>query len=89
MLLVQFRLRANHLRFDPQTELDSLPVGFLGQTGDAVGEFVGGHFPVAQRLRVAMAGIFVAEPTVIQQEHIHSEFFGLSHKRNHFDLFEI
>ena len=80
MLLEQLALRVDHLRLDPDAELHS---GFLSrvcQCFDASGKFVMSHFPVTQACMVIFARIFVSEPSVIKQEHVHAQVLCFFHQ---------
>ena len=79
MFLIQFAFRIDHLGFDPDTEFYSGAVGSTHQSADAIRQFGGGRLPIAKPRLVAAAGIFITEPTVIEQEHIYPKMFGLFH----------
>ena len=72
VLLGQLALGVDHLRFDPDAELQSLRVGVGGDVVDAFGEFRGVHLPVAQSGVGVVARVFVAEPAVVEDEHFQS-----------------
>lgn len=81
VLFVELAAGIDHLGFDPQTESDPLAFGRFDQTGNASGQFVVGLIPVSESLRVAVARVLVAEPSVVQQEHLHAEPGGIVHDR--------
>ena len=45
-----------------------------------MGELVGGLLPVAQALGVAMAGMLIAKPSIIEQEHVYTQAYGIAHQ---------
>ena len=75
ILFKQFTLRIHHFRFNPETELHSFFFSRLNQRIDSIRKFVGRYIPVAQSGCIAAAFVFVAKPSVIQQEHVYTEFF--------------
>ena len=75
MLFKQFTLRIHHFRFNPETELHTFFFSCLNQRIDSIRKFVGRYIPVAQSGCIAAAFVFVAKPSVIQQEHVYTEFF--------------
>ena len=87
--LVKFAAGADHFGFDPESETDAFTCGSFDQTGYAARQFVAGCLPVAEPLRIAVAGMFVAEPTVVEQEHIHTECRRVVHDCCEFLLIEI
>ena len=89
MLLVKFALGADHFRFNPDAELDVAFGSFVHQLLDAVGELVFRFVPVTQALCVAVAFVFVAEPSVVEQEHVHAQFHGIAHEFHQLILVEI
>ena len=88
MFLIQFAFRIDHLGFDPDTEFYSGAVGSTHQSADAIRQFGGGRLPIAKPRLVAAAGIFITEPTVIEQEHIDTEDRRLPHKMAQFLFIE-
>ena len=80
MLLEQFTFGVYHLRFDPDTEFHSGFFGRLHECGNTARQFGFHHFPVAQSGIVAVARMLVAEPAIIQQEHIYTQMFGFFHQ---------
>ena len=45
--------------------------------------------PVSQSLGVAVAFVFVSEPSVVEQEHIHAQFYGIAHQFYQLVLVEV
>ena len=89
MLLVELALGVDHLRLNPETEPDALLLSLLGETTDAVGEFVFGLIPVAETLSVAVTGILVAEPSVVEQEHVDAEFLSFADEAHELVLVKV
>ena len=89
MLFVQFALGIHHFGLNPDAELDAFFLRFFNKLGHLSGQFVGGFLPVTQTLGVAVAGIFVTKPSVIQQEHVHTELYGIAHQIAELFLIEV
>ena len=89
VLLVQFAFGIDHFRFDPDAELDVAFGRLVHQFLDAVGQLVFRLLPVAQPLGVAVAFVLVAEPSVVEQEHVHAQFHGVVHQADQFVLVEV
>ena len=54
-----------------------------------MGQFGFVFLSVAESLCVAVAGIFVAEPSVVEQKHIHAELCGIVHKMGELFFIEV
>ena len=80
MLLIELTLRVHHLRLNPQTELHAGVLRGLYEGGDATGEFRVCRLPVAETGMVVLTGILVAEPSVVEEEHLHAEVLGILHQ---------
>ena len=52
-------------------------------------QLAGGLLPVAQALMVAAAGILVAKPAVVEQEHVHTQAHGIVHQAHQLLLVEV
>ena len=89
MLFVQFALGIHHFGLNPDAELDAFFLRFFNKLGHLSGQFVSGFLPVTQTLGVAVAGIFVTKPSVVQQEHVYAQFHGIAHQVAEFFLVEI
>ena len=89
VLLIQLRLRVHHLWLYPQPELHPLAPCLVGEAANAVGQLAGRDIPVAQALRVAMARIFVAKPTVVEQEHVDTQLLGVGYERQELVFVEV
>ena len=60
----------DHLRLYPDAEFESLGVGVRGQVAYALGQLGGVDLPVAKGCVVGVARVFVAEPAVVEHEHL-------------------
>ena len=89
VLLIQFALRVDHLRLYPQTELHASFFGSLCQRRNASGQFAVGRLPVAKAGVIVLSRVFIAEPSVVEQKHIHAEVFGILHQLGKRFLIEV
>ena len=64
----------DHLRLDPQPELQAHGVEFFGKAFQAAGQLGGVHLPVAQAAVVVAA---VGEPAVVQHKQLDAQGLGL------------
>ena len=71
----------NHLRFEPETELQPQPLNFFCQTANAVWQLFLVGEPVPQRGSVVIA---VAEPAVVQHHQLHACLFSFLRNGNNF-----
>src|SRR6266700_4007892 len=76
MLLEQFAFRINHLRLNPDTELQSFFHSGRGQRFEAIGETLSVWFPITQAGFVVDARVFVAKPSIVQEELFDSQLLG-------------
>ena len=70
MLLRELGAGVHHLRLHPDPELQALLVCVGGDVVDPLREFAAVDLPVAQTGIRVVARVFVAEPAVIQHEHL-------------------
>ena len=77
MVLGEFGLGIDHLRLDPDAELQAFGMGISGDVIDALGELADIDLPVAKGGVVAVAGVFVAEPAVVEHEHLEAHRGGV------------
>ena len=89
MLFVQFALGIHHFGLNPDAELDAFLLRLFNKFSYLSGQFVGGFLPVTQTLGVAVARIFVAKPSVVQQKHVHTELYGIAHQIAELFLVEV
>ena len=89
MFLGQLTLRIDHLRLYPYTEFHTFLVGSLHQIRHTVGQFLFGNLPVAQSGSVVGTRIFVAEPSVIEQEQIDAKVACFVKERCELGLIEV
>ena len=89
MLFVKFAFGAHHFRLYPNTEFDVAFGCFVYQFLDAMRQLVLCLVPVSQSLGVAVAFVFVSEPSVVEQEHIHTQFYGIAHQFYQLVLVEV
>ena len=89
MFLVELALGVDHLRLYPDAELDARLISRFHQCAYASGKFVVRHLPVAQTGTVVLARIFVAEPSVVEKEHVHSQMLRLLHQFSQDILIEV
>ncbi|CCY15754.1 uncharacterized protein BN773_01696 [Prevotella sp. CAG:755] len=80
VFLEQLALRVDHLRLDPYPETYAGLAGCLDKGGHAAGQFGARGLPVAQSGTVVGAGVFVAEPSVVEQEEVDAQVLGLLHQ---------
>ena len=80
VLFVEFALRVHHFRFNPDAELHAGLLGRFHQGRHAFGEFRARGVPVAEARVVVLARVLVAEPSVVEQEHVHAEVLGVLHQ---------
>ena len=60
----------DHLRLNPDTELEAFLMGIGGHIVDAFGNLGRIHFPVTQAGVIPVAGIVLRKPAVVQDEHL-------------------
>ena len=72
MSAVKLAVRRNHLRFDPQTELQPKRVDLVAQMAQSLREFMRVVKPIAQRGIVAFA---MPKPAVIQNKQFDARIF--------------
>ena len=89
MLFKQFTFRIHHFRFNPETKLHSFFLCCLNQRIDSIRKFIGRYIPVAQSGCIAAALVFVAKPSVIQQEHVYTEFFRFLNQVDKYILIKV
>ena len=89
VLFIQLAAGIDHFGFDPETEADALALGSFDQSGDAAGQFAAGFVPISESLRVVVPRMLVAEPSVVEQEHVHAEFRRVVHERREFFFVEV
>ena len=77
MLLGQLASRIDHLGLYPESELEPLLRGIVGQRLDAVGQLGAVGLPVAQPLFGVVARILVAKPSVVQHKHLQPYLGGI------------
>ena len=75
---VEVAIRIDHLGFHPEAEIHAEAVDVVDQRGQAVGEFLGIHGPIAQAGVVVVAR---AEPAIVHHEALHAQFRGLVGER--------
>lgn len=73
MCAVQIRVYRDHLRFKPESELHAEAVNFLGEFRKAA-DLTLIHLPVAKARIVVVS---MAEPSVVQNQHLDSELLRL------------
>jgi hypothetical protein len=74
MLGVEGGVGVDHLGFDPQPEPDAALVRPRNEGTEAAGQLGFVDLPVAQARRVVVAGVGVAEPAVVEQEELRTQF---------------
>ena len=89
VLLIKLTLGVHHLRLNPETKLHAILFCSFCERTDTVGKLVFSLCPVAQTLSVAMTGILVGKPTVIEKEHIHAKLLGLADETFEFLFVEV
>lgn len=89
MLGVQLTFGVDHPRLQPAAEFDARRFGFPHQMPQTVGQFFLGLLPVAEARPVVVAGEFVAEPAILQQEQINAEFLAIFGEFGQFRLIEV
>ena len=80
MLLKQFALRVHHLWFNPYTELHTCFLCISNEARYALRQLALCSLPVAQSGVVVLARILIGEPSVVEQEHIHTKVLGILHQ---------
>ena len=80
MLLKQFALRVHHLRLNPYTELHTSFLCISNEARYALRQLALCSLPVAQSGVVVLARILIGEPSVVEQEHIHTKVLGILHQ---------
>ena len=80
VLFEEFALRVHHFRFNPDAELHAGLLRRLDQCGHPFGEFRARGVPVAEARVVVLARVLVAEPSVVEQEHVHAEVLCVLHQ---------
>ncbi len=79
VFLIELAVEIGHFRLNPDAELKALLFGRLEQVGDAVGKLGAVYFPVAETPLVAVAGIFGAEPAVVEHEQFSAHVGYVGH----------
>ena len=80
--LVEFGPRVHHLGFDPQAKSDtSVDCGGYDRT-QAPRQLLSIVFPITKALRIGDSRVFVAEPTVVQEEHFRTQRRGVVDDRD-------
>ena len=75
----QLGLGVHHFRLNPNTELKPFGMSVLRQVVHALGQLLHIHLPVAQTSVVIVARIGIAEPAVVQDEHLQAHARGVVH----------
>ena len=89
MLLIKFALGVHHLRLNPETKLHAILFCSLCERTDAVRKLVFSLCPVAETLSVAMTGILIGKPTIIEKKHINAKLLGLADETFEFLFIEV
>ena len=87
--LVEFALGIDHLGLYPDAEADAFLAGSIAEAPYAVRQFRSCLVPVAQSCVVGTARVFIGKPSVVEQEHVHTEAHGIVHEGYQFVLVEI
>ena len=89
MLFVQFAFRADHLRLQPDPELNSGAFGLFNQVAKAVRQLFDVLLPVAQPGAVVVARVFVAEPAVVEQKQVNAQLLAVFKQRGQLFFVEV
>ena len=73
MLRVELALDADHLRLDPDAELQTRGVDAFPQSFESVRQLLGIGVPVAEGVAVVVS---LAEPAVVHDQHFNAQFLG-------------
>ena len=89
VLLEEFALGVHHLWLYPYAELHARLLCIPHQSGYSVGQLVLRCLPVTQSSMVILARVLVGKPSVIEQEHIHSQILCILHQFSQTLLVEV
>ena len=89
MLLIELTGGVRHLRFYPNTELDTVFLGITEKSLDTFRQLVLVDDPVTQRGVVRLTGIFVTKPTVVHHEELATHGGDVSHHLVHAFLVDV
>src|ERR1019366_3355226 len=76
MPLEEIACRIDHLRFEPNAEVDSAPFCFRSEVGETLRQLVSVDLPIAEACLVIVARMAVAEPSVVEEEGLRANLFG-------------
>ena len=80
MFLEEFTLGIDHLWLYPDTKLHTCLLGISHQARYSFGQLILGGFPVTQSSAIVLARILIGKPSVIKQEHVHTQVLGIFHQ---------
>ena len=80
VFLKEFALRVHHFRLNPDTEFHTGFLCSLHQCRHTARQLVVSHFPVTQTGLVILTRILVGKPSVVEQEHVHTQMLGFFHQ---------
>ena len=89
MLLEEFALWINHLRLNPYTKLHSCLLSISYQSWYSLWQLALSGFPIAKTSMVVLTRILIGKPSVVEQEHIYTQVFGILHQLGKTLLVEI
>ena len=89
VLLVELALGVHHLRLNPYPELQPPPVRLRYQVREAAGQLLRVRLPVPKPRVVAVARIFVAKPTVVQQKQLEAHLRGVVYDLHQLGFVEV
>ena len=89
MLLKELTLRTYHFRLNPNSKLHT---GFFSGSHHcrhSIRQLAFCSLPISQTGVVIVTRILIGKPTVIQQEHIHTQMFGFLHQFHQYFLIKL
>ena len=89
MFLEELALGVDHLRLYPDAKLHACLLCISHQSGYSFRELALCGFPVAQASMVVLARILVGKPSVVEQEHVHTQVLGVLHQLSKALLVEV
>ncbi len=89
MLFIELAHGVGHFGFQPDAELDAVFLGITQESFDTFGQFTFVHCPVAETAVVGLAGVFVAEPSVVHDEEFTAHGGDVAHHLVHSLLIDV
>ena len=80
MLLEEFALWINHLWLNPYTKLHSNLLSISYQSWYTLRQLTLCSIPIAKTSMVVLTRILIGKPSVVEQEHIYTQVFGILHQ---------